>query len=205
MKIETYTEFLFVMIRRILLSASVIALSLITCQTSAKASIEFPESCRMGSCRQATLESKEALRSNALGTLYLINQTIESYPQDNYNSELAEQDYQRFVNYYGTDFVVEQDQQYVFCSKSVPSVLFESEDRYYVWRLALFDSPSTASRSAHQTYLATCHNLAGPDYFSLSVQTMLIREGYTTRYVKQDNQFNVANPLEIMELYPESY
>jgi len=57
----------------------------------------------------------------------------------------------------------------------------------------------------HQTYLATCHNLAGPDYFSFAVETLLIREGYTTQFIAATEQLNVPNVLEMMELYPESY
>lgn len=170
----------------------------------AKASIQFPESCRMGTCYKSTLESKEALRSNTFGTLYLVNETLNIYPQT-FDDELAAQDYQRFVNFYGRDQVTEQRQEYVFCSPEIPSVLFESEGRYIMNRLALFQSPSSAVRSSHQTYLATCHNLAGPDYFSASVQNLLIREGYTTQYVGNGEQFSVPNILEIMELYPERY
>lgn len=191
------------MLKRFLLSASAIALSLIAVQLSAKAAIEFPESCRMGTCYTTTLESKEALRSNELGTLHLINMTTNLYPDN--RIEHRTEDRQRFVNYHGTDSVTQESQQYVFCSKAIPSVLFESEGRYILNRLALFESPSNAQRDAHQTYLAACHNLAGPDYFAPSVQTLLIREGYTTQFIPQNEQINVPNILEMMELYPESY
>lgn len=192
------------MLKRLLLSVSAIALSLTVLQSSAKAAIEFPESCRMGSCSQSRLDSKEALRSNELGTLYLISTSGSSYPQTSYSNSAA-RDYERFVNYYGSDYVTSSSQSYVFCSESIPSVLFESEGEYIMKRLALFESPSNATRGNHQTYLATCHNLAGPDYFSFAVQTLLIREGYTTRYVNRDEQLSVPNILEIMEMYPDSY
>ena len=192
------------MIKRLLLSASAIALSLIAYPSKAQAAIQFPESCRMGSCSLSTLDSKEALRSNEFGTLYLINTSGSLYPQTTY-SETAGRDYELFVNYYGTDYVASSSQSYVFCSTTIPSVLFEADGEYVMKRLALFESPSSADRSDHQTYLATCHNLAGPDYFSFEVQTLLIREGYTTRYVSRNEQMNVPNILEIMELYPDSY
>jgi hypothetical protein len=91
----------------------------------------------MGSCWQTTLDSKEALRSNEFGTLYVINETTNMYPHDS-GSESAVRDYRNFVNYYGTDYITEQGQSYVFCSTSIPSVLYEVEGRYAVRRLALF-------------------------------------------------------------------
>ena len=192
------------MLKRLLLSASAIALSFAAYQPSAKATIQFPEGCHTGTCYTTTLDSKEALRSNEYGTLYVVNETTNLYP-DNRLPEMAAQDYQRFVNYHGSDYVTEQRQEYVFCSTTIPAVLFKIEGRYSMNRLALFQSPSNATRYSHQTYLATCHNLAGPDYFTPSVQNLLIREGYTTRYVDQDENFDVPNILEIMELYPDSY
>ncbi|KPQ32813.1 MAG: hypothetical protein HLUCCA11_20460 [Phormidesmis priestleyi Ana] len=191
------------MLKRVLLSVSAIALSFAAVQSSAKAAIEFPEGCRMGTCYTTTLESKEALRSNELGTLYLINMTTNLYPDN--RIEHRTEDRQRFVNYHGTDSVTQESQQYVFCSKVIPSVLFESDGKYIMKRLALFESPSNANRGDHQTYLATCHNLAGPDYFSFAVETLLIREGYTTQFIAATEQLNVPNVLEMMELYPESY
>ncbi len=192
------------MLKRLLLSVSVVTLSLIAYQSKAQAAIQFPESCRMGECSVGTLDSKEALRSNEFGTLYLINTSGSSYPQTTY-PESAARDYELFVNYYGTDYVTGSSQSYVFCSTSIPSVLFEADGEYVMKRLALFEPPSNADRDSHEIYLATCHNLAGPDYFSFEVQTLLIREGYTTRYVSQDEQVNVPNILEMMELYPDSY
>lgn len=189
---------------RLLLSASAIALSLIALQSSAKAAIKFPESCRMGSCHTTTLDSKEALRSNEYGTLYVVNETTNQYPDDSF-SERAAQDYQMFVNYHGSDYITEQSQKYVFCSTQIPTVLSEYEGRYIANRLAVFTTPSGFSWSSHIMYLATCHNLAGPDYFAPSVQTLLIREGYTTQYIERDDQFDVPNILEVMELYPEKY
>lgn len=171
---------------------------------SAKATIQLPESCRMGSCYQSTLESKEALRSNEFGTLYLVNVTTNGRPQT-FEEELAAQDRRRFIDFHGSDRTVDRNQQYVFCSPSIPSTLFESEGEYVLNRLALFESPSNAVRFSHQLYLATCHNLAGPDYFSAAVQTRLIREGYTTGDMTFTEQNRVSNILEMMELYPDTY
>ena len=192
------------MLKRLLLSTSVTALFLTIFQTSAKATIQFPESCRMEACWITTLNSKEALRSNEYGTLYAVEETTNIYPRTS-DLELAAQDYQRFVDYHGTDYVIQERQEYVFCSTKIPSVLFESEGMYTMKRLAVFTSPSNADRYAHQIYLATCHNLAGPDYFSLSVQNLLLREGYTTDYVNQIELLSVPNILEAMKLYPNSY
>lgn len=187
--------------RNLLLALGLSIAGSLSISLPSNAAIQFPESCRMGSCWQTTLDSKEALRSNELGTLYVINETTNMYPHDS-GGESAARDYRNFVNYYGADYVSNQRQEYVFCSIAIPSVLFESDGTKIANRLALFESPSSAMRPSHQTYLATCHNLAGPDYFSPSVQTLLIREGYSTQYVEEDDQFNVPNILEIMKLDP---
>lgn len=167
----------------------------------AEAVIQLPESCRMGSCLRTTVESKEALRSNSFGTLYLVNTSGIQYPAPNdADPGLAAQDYERFVNFYGTDLVSDTSQTYVFCSKELPSVMFESEGSYRVDRLAIFESSFGSNRSSYQQYLATCHNLVGPDYFSLDVYSLLLREGYTDRYVSQSKQFATGNPLDVMRL-----
>lgn len=158
----------------------------------------------MSACWTTTLSSKEALRSNEYGTLYVVEETTDIYPQT-WEEDLVAEDYKKFVNYYGTDYVTNEGQSYVFCSNRIPSTLFESEGEYTMKRLALFQSPSSADRDSYIKYLATCHNLAGPDYFSLSVQNLLIREGYTTSYVSHTNQSRVPNVLEVMKLYPDSY
>lgn len=173
----------------------------LTVATVAEAVIQLPESCRMGSCSRTTIESKEALRSNSFGTLYLVDTSGIQYPAPNdTDAELAAQDYERFVNFYGTDLVSGTSQTYVFCSKELPSVMFEAEGSYRVNRLAMFESPFGYNRNSYQEYLATCHNLAGPDYFSLDVSSLLLREGYTDRYVSQSRQFTTGNPLDVMRL-----
>ena len=157
----------------------------------------------MGSCWTTTIDSKEALRASNLGTLYLVNQTTNSYPPNPADPYYQDQDYERFVNFHGTNYVSNTSQSYVFCSKYIPSILFESEDSYIVHRLAIFESPFGYNRESYQTYLATCHNLAGPDYFSLNVYALLLREGYRTDYVTQSEQFSVTSPLEAMQLNPK--
>ena len=199
------TYYLFGRILRAPLSISILAFGFMLVPTVAAASIQLPESCRMGSCSRATVESKEALRTNNLGTLYSVTKIVEQYPpnpQSSYYSqdmpELAQQDYKRFINYHGSDFVSETSQDYVFCSKELPSVMFDSDDGYRVNRLAIFESPFGYNRWAYQQYLATCHNLAGPDYFSLNVYSLLLREGYTDRYISQSNQFVIFDILDVM-------
>ncbi len=170
-----------------------------------QATIRLPESCRMGSCWTTTLDSKEALRTNNLGTLYLVTKTTNVYPPDPAGPNYQAQDYESFVNFHGTDYLSDTSQSYVFCSQYIPSVLFESEDSYRVDRLAIFEAPFGYNRGAYQSYLATCHNLAGPDYFSLDVYVLLLKQGYTTDYVTRSEQFSVVSPLEMMQLNPEEF
>lgn len=206
--IKAFIFNLLAMRSKILFTALLLATGFVSSiASSVEAVIRLPESCRMGGCSRSTIESKEALRSNNLGTLYSVTSTIEQYPPDPqssyYSSEdqyLADQDYERFVDFYGTDYISNTGQFYVFCSKAIPSVLFESEDTYYVNRLAIFESPYGYNRHAYQEYLATCHNLAGPDYFSLNVYSLLLEEGYTDEYIAQSNQFTTDNPLDVMRL-----
>lgn len=186
-----------------LLTLGLAAGSFLLTTHKAQAAIKMPERCRMGGCWTTTIDSKEALRTNDLGTLYLVNTSTEQYPAESADLDLAAQDYKRFVNFYGTDFVSETGQSYVFCSKYVPSVLFESDESYVVDRLAIFESPFGYNRGVYQTYLATCHNLAGPDYFSLDVYALLLRDGYTTDYLTQSEQFSVSSPIDMMQLYPQ--
>lgn len=189
-------------IRSLLTLGFVLGSVLFTTQ-KAYAAIQMPESCRMGGCWRTTINSKEAIRTNNLGTLYLVNKSTNQYPAPNTsNPTLAAQDYERFVSFYGSDFVSSTSQSYVFCSKYTPSILFESEGSYIVHRLAIFESPFGYNRGSYQTYLATCHNLAGPDYFSLDVYALLLKEGYMTNYVPQSEQLSVLSPIDVMQLNP---
>jgi hypothetical protein len=154
----------------------------------------------MGTCWTTTIDHKEALRTSSLGTLYLVNQSTDTYPDDSGPPEVAAQEYRSFVDFYGTDFVSETSQSYVFCSRYIPSVLFEADDEHIVHRLAIFESPFGYNRGSYQTYLATCHNLVGPDYFSLNVYALLLKEGYITDYVAQSEQFSVSSPVDVMRL-----
>jgi len=158
------------------------------------ASIELPERCHHGVCSTETLESKELLRSNNLGDLYLATFSSVSYPVESFR--------QTFVNHHGSERVEESFQSYIFCSSSMTSTLFVTDDKEYrLNRLVLTgNSPSTAVWHSHVHYLATCHNIAGPDYFSTNVANMLIREGYNfgDGFSGNDQQMRVGNILEIM-------
>ena len=186
---------------RLLLTLGLAVGSFLLSARSVQASIQMPERCRMSGCWRTTIDSKEALRTNELGTLYLVNQSTDQYPNSS-DPKLAAQDYERFVDFHGSDFVSSTSQSYVFCSRYIPSVLFESDDSYRVDRLAIFESPFGYNYGSYQTYLATCHNLAGPDYFSLDVYTLLLKEGYTTDYVLESDQLSVSSPIEVMQLNP---
>ena len=134
--------------------------------------------------------------------LFLIKSSGQ-YPASNDSDPvLAARDYEHFVSFHGSDFVNSTSESYVFCSKYIPFVLFESEGSYIVHRLAIFESPFGYNRGSYQTYLATCHNLAGPDYFSLNVYALLLKESYMTNYVSQSEQLSVSSPIDAMQINP---
>ena len=157
----------------------------------------------MGECSTETLESKELLRSNELGDLYIANFSITRYPAE----DSAEYFRKQFVNYYGSELVEDSSQSYIFCSSSMPSTLFVTNGREYILnRLVLTGNrPATSMWHSHVNYLATCHNIAGPDYFSNDVANVLIREGYSFGMLGRsiDEQMRVSNILEIMN--PNAY
>ena len=70
------TYYLFGRILRAPLSIPILAFGFMLVPTVAAASIQLPESCRMGACSRATVESKEALRTNNLGTLYSVTKIV---------------------------------------------------------------------------------------------------------------------------------
>lgn len=152
----------------------------------------------MGECSVQTLESKELLRSNALGELYLATFSTIQYPAPDAGDTFR----QMFVEYHGSELVESRSESYIFCSKSIPSVLFVTDDREHILnRLVLTGNPpANYIWHSHVNYLATCHNIAGPDYFSTDVANMLIREGYSFGNSARttDDQMRVSNILEIM-------
>lgn len=171
------------------------AAGLLAIAPEVKANITLPEWCR-DSCSLETLESKELLRSNSVGDLYLATFSRIEYPtQDDPVGYLRE----RFVAPYGSELVERSSESYVFCSSSMPSILYVTEEREHILnRLALTGNrPSNADWHSHVKYLATCHNIAGPDFFSTNVANVLIREGYDFD-VRSGNQMRVSNILEIM-------
>lgn len=172
--------------------------TLLTWVWPAIASIELPEWCHMGECSVQTLESKELLRSNALGNLYLATFSTVQYPAP----DSADSFRQMFVDYHGSELVEGISESYIFCSKSIPSVLFVTDDKEYILnRLVLTGNrPASYMWHSHVNYLATCHNIAGPDYFSVNVANILIREGYSfgSPGRSTDDQMQVSNILEIM-------
>ena len=169
--------------------------------TPAVASIELPEWCHTGVCSIETLESKELLRSNSLGNLYLATFSRVEYPVESFR--------QTFVNHHGSERVEESSQSYIFCSSLMPSTLFVTDDKEYILnRLVLTgNSPSSAMWHSHVHYLAACHNIAGPDYFSTNVANLLIREGYNfgENFSGNDVQMRVGNILEIMNPNTKGY
>ena len=178
--------------------------ALSTWSLAASASIELPEWCRMGECSVETLESKELLRTNEQGELYLISLSAVRYP----DAGVGDNSRQRFVNYYGSELVEESSQSYVFCSSAMPSTLFITDDREYILnRLVLTGNPPASYIwHSHIHYLATCHNVAGPDYFSPEVANILIREGYDfSGSSERENQMRVSNILEIMNPQATGY
>jgi hypothetical protein len=164
----------------------------------AVASIELPKWCHMGECSIQTLESKEILRSNALGDLYLATFSMIRYPAP----DSAESFQQMFVDHYGSELVESSSESYIFCSSSMPSVLFVTDEKENILnRLVLTGGqPASSMWHSHVNYLATCHNIAGPDYFSTNVANILIREGYSfgSAVANNDTQMRVSNILEIM-------
>lgn len=179
--------------------------ALLTYAIPATASIELPEWCHMGECSIQTLESKELLRSNSVGDLYLSTLSIVGYP-DNRAGEASRQ---RFVDYHGSALVESSSQVYILCSSSMPSTLFVSNGReYFLNRLVLTGNPPSNSMwHSHVNYLATCHNIAGSDYFSTEIANMLIREGYDfgNYFAGNDRQIRVSNILEIMNPNVDEY
>ncbi len=184
-------------VRQFLSAASALT-ALLIWSLPATARIELPESCHMGECSVGTLESKELLRSNELGDLYLANFSGVSYPAKDADDSFR----QRFVDYYGSERVEGSSQSYIFCSSSMPSTLFVTDEREYILnRLVLTGNPpANYIRNSHIEYLATCHNIAGPDFFSADVANMLIRGGYNFGQsgFTTDEQMRVSNILEIM-------
>ena len=91
----------------------------------------------------------------------------------------------------------------------MPSTLFVTDDKEYILnRLVLTgNSPSSAMWHSHVHYLAACHNIAGPDYFSTNVANLLIREGYNfgENFSGNDVQMRVGNILEIMNPNTKGY
>lgn len=149
----------------------------------------------MGECSIQTLESKELLRSSDLGDLYLATFRTITYPAvDSFR--------QTFVDYHGSELVENSSESYIFCSKSMPSVLFITDDREYILnRLVLTGNPpANYMWHSHVNYLATCHNIADSNYFSTDVANLLIREGYNFGNTERatDDQMRVSNILEIM-------
>jgi hypothetical protein len=139
----------------------------------ASASIDLPAWCRGSECVESTLESKAFIRSGELGKLYEI--TIRSVRRP-----INEVSRQRFIEYYGSEVSEEISKSYVLCSTRMPSVLFSSDEGYRLNRLVLTGyPPPNLFWHSHIHYLATCHNLAGPDYFSDNVTNLLLREGYS--------------------------
>ena len=183
---------------RRLLSSFGALLALSAWSLPSAASIELPERCHMGECWVTTLESKELLRSNELGDLYLATFSSVTYVA----RDSGEGFRQMFVNYHGSERVEGSSEGYIFCSSSMPSNLFVTQEKeYFLNRLAIAGTPPVGSYwMAHVQYLATCHNIAGPDFFSTSVANILIREGYNFGEYgfAVDQQMRVSNILEIM-------
>lgn len=172
--------------------------TLLACTFSAAASIELPEWCHMGECSVQTLTNKELLRSNALGDLYLATFSTVAYPAPDSGPSFR----QMFSDYHGSELAESSSESYILCSNSIPSVLFVTDDKEHILnRLVLTGSrPASYMWHSHVNYLATCHNLSGPDYFSTSVANILIREGYSfgSSVRSTDEQMRVSNILEIM-------
>lgn len=164
----------------------------------------MPDYCHMDYCYQTTIDSKEYVDSNNNGTLYLLKKTIVTTPDTTYYPERIEINRRQFFDRYGSYSVSEQSESFVFCSPTRPTLLWKNDegpDRYSGAVLAILNEPYGSNYTGYQTYLAACHNLVGPDYFTFSTSAMLLREGYNTSYFSNyaDIAFTTDNIMSIMQ------
>ena len=149
--------------------------------SGASAALTMPDYCHMDYCYQITIDSKEYVDTNSNGTLYLLKETTVRTPDTTNYPERIDINRRQFFNHYGSYQVTEHGESFVFCSPTRPTILQKSNggfDRYSGSVLAILNEPYGYNYTTYQEYLAACHNLVGPDYFTLSTYAMLIREGY---------------------------
>ena len=179
-------------------------LAVFSLPSDASASLTMPNYCRMDYCFQITIDSKEYVDSNNNGTLYLLKETVVETPDTTNYPERIEINRRQFLNRYGSYRVSEQSESFVFCSPTQPTLLWKSDEglnRYNGSVLAILNEPYGYNYLSYQKYLAACHNLVGPDYFTLSTDAMLLREGYNTSYFGnyEDIGFTTDNIRSIMQ------
>ena len=179
-------------------------LAVFSLPSGASAALTMPNYCHMDYCSQTTIDSKEYVNSNSNGTLYLLKETVVTTPDTTNYPERIEINRRQFFNHYGAYRVSEQSESFVFCSPTRPTLLWKNDegiDRYRGAVLAILNETYGYNYTSYQTYLAACHNLVGPDYFTSSTYAMLLREGYNNSYFRNyaDIEFTTDDIRSIMQ------
>ena len=155
----------------------------------AHAQVIVPGRCHMGSCFEMLSASKQAIRSNRVGTLYEVKVSSRSWSMGSPRPSAAKVPFAR------------SEISYVICSTSKPAYIFKasagSSSNYLAHRL----NPDGQSNygynmSAYSIYWATCHNLVKHVYFSSTMVTQSIRLGYPGKLIQ--DQIEINHPLELM-------
>ncbi len=179
-------------------------LAVFSLPSGASAALTMPDYCHMDYCHQTTIDSKEYVDSNSGGTLYLLKETIVTTPDTTNYPERIDINRRQFFNHYGSYRISEQSESFVFCSSTRPTLLWKNDeglDRYRGSVLAILNDPYGYNYTGYQTYLAACHNLVGPEYFTFSTYAMLLREGYNNSYFGdyEDIEFTTNDIRSIMQ------
>lgn len=148
-----------------------------TKQSSSEPTVILPGRCHMGQCWDNKFVSKSLLKTSNNGELYSVkiasrSWSIDSQPPDNFG---------------------QVEMSYVYCSRTKPAYIFNSDNTYYAHLLNPGGDWYGYNQSDYPIYWATCHNFVGPNFFSEEMTSRAIKLGYPLNLSSEQVELN--NPL----------
>lgn len=177
-----------------LLAVLILVLNALAQVAAADPSQVISAGCRMGTCAWFRILETEIVKSNNVGTLIRSKEAHgeSEHPDDNYERKTP-------IKW------SEPTNQYVFCSKLKPAVIFHippsdyATCRYGCWYAHLL-SPGYAdgvygyNASDYEAYFRICHGLAKIDPQDISLARKF---GYARSLIKQVGQVEIKSPEDI--------
>lgn len=145
--------------------------------------VVVPSRCHMGECVELHYQGKSLVKEVGNEKLYKIEVQTYLSPMGNYE---------------GGEFWPKAASEMVLCSTERPLLVHQESvgDPYNINQLNPGPNPPGYLMEAHMLYWMTCHDEAGPDFFTLAMEEKAQGLGYPLNLTTDQNESEFFEPFE---------